>query len=213
MSETPTATNRPRQAPPENESFRSAVYEKIPPNKRHSIDLAIVNHDPSTYHGIYEKFRLAEQGVNFWTFYRYARNIRSRAEVLHIAELVLPEDAHLGDALPKLIAQRLFQTLLYDEQASPQEIHRLTNAYCLAATMSLARDKFAASLVVAGQGVRSRQNDDFLKLVNNFVAAAGPSIKAHEARLQRSNGVEGRQPGADRAGPREAADKVSGGEC
>ncbi|HVP10189.1 MAG TPA: hypothetical protein VMV94_03270 [Phycisphaerae bacterium] len=194
MSQTPTIPDRAGRPVAQNTPGHPAMYEKISPDLRRTIDQAIVDHDPPTYREIHEKFGLAERGISFWVFYRYARNIRCQAEKLHIAELVLPDEPQVLDALPKLLAQRLFQVLLYDETATAREIHQLTYAYRAAAASALAREKFTAARATADKYVKEKQNDDFLGLVNQFLTAANAHTKAHEAHMKKLGEHPAAQP-------------------
>ncbi|HVP13682.1 MAG TPA: hypothetical protein VMV94_21080 [Phycisphaerae bacterium] len=178
-------TNAKPDLPP-TEPRRSVLFSDLPPALRQSLDRAIAEHDPPTYREIHEKFRLAERGVNFYAFYRYARRVRHIAEMMHLAELTAPNEADLLPTLPKLIAQRLFETLLC-EDAPASLIQQLTNAYRQASAILLAREKLTAALATAGNYVKEKQNDDFLKMVNQFIAVAGEHTKAHEAHIKKLN--------------------------
>jgi hypothetical protein len=184
MSETPGTTESPRQDPPPNGTGGSAVYAKLSPSVRYSLDQAIVDHDPPTYRAIYNKFDLDQQGVGFWSFYRYAINLRSLAEKHHIAELVLPDDAHLENSLPRLIAHRLFQTLLYEEKVPLDEVQRLTNAYRAVSLIALAREKSAAVQAAADRHASEKESNDFLKQANQYLAIAQADLKARQAELK-----------------------------
>ena len=207
MSENPTpTTDRPRQHKIGGDTGDPAMYAKVSPEIRRDLDEAIVNHKPATYRGIYEKFRLVERGVSFWSFYRYAVNVRSQAEKLHFDELVLPDEAHLRDTLPKLIAQRLLETLLYDEELSPKEVLRLTTAYRAASLTAIARDKAAAPNRARAEArdtaanrarAEARDNtdgsdaspasgeaDDNLHLLENYITALERETKARQQAAQ-----------------------------
>ncbi|HVP13113.1 MAG TPA: hypothetical protein VMV94_18200 [Phycisphaerae bacterium] len=106
----------------------SSMFEKVPPGLRSKIDRALVDRSPPTYKGVFEQFKLAELGVSYHAFYRYARRVRSQASMFHLASLALPDDTTLHTAVPRLLAQQIVETLLYEE-ASPEHIQRLVNAY------------------------------------------------------------------------------------
>ena len=164
MTETTLTTDQPTQTPPEKEDRRLIVFANLTPALRRKVDQAIIDHDPPTYRGIYDRFKLAEVGVGHSAFYRYARKLRANADLLSMAELALPDEPQLGQALPRLLAQRLVEVLLHEEDASPGEIHRLTDAYRLAASASLAREKFAAALASAEKKAEPASDDDHLDL-------------------------------------------------
>lgn len=115
----------------------SSLYEKTTPDDRRKIDRAIVNRDPPTYRGVFEKFSLAAKGVSFTAFYNYARRIRSAATRLHLAGLAAPDQADAALAVPRLLASLLVDTLLYAEDAAPAAIHRLTQSYASAVNTAI----------------------------------------------------------------------------
>ncbi|HVP09703.1 MAG TPA: hypothetical protein VMV94_00790 [Phycisphaerae bacterium] len=143
-----TTTPAPTDARPANENpgrpaGRTAIYDKLSPDLRRAIDRAVVDRDPPTFRGVYERFRLADHGVSFHSLYRYARRLRAQAHRLRLADLVVPDDAALGDTMPRLIAQQLLTTLIYEETATPSEIHRLTCAYRTATQTPVPRRRAA----------------------------------------------------------------------
>lgn len=149
----------------DDHNSRSSIYEKTTVDERRKIDRAVVNREPPTYRGVFEKYRLAEKGVSFTAFYNYARRIRGAATNYNLAELVIPAQADLNRTIPRLLADRLIDTLLYAEDATPAQIHRLTVAYASAINSSIKahahfpafRQPVAAG-ASAGRGVRA--NDD-----------------------------------------------------
>jgi hypothetical protein len=143
MSDTPTTTSRPARDPLEQPFGRSTVFDKLSPDHRRTLDQAIVDRDPPTFRGVYDKFHLADSGVSYYAFYRYARKLRARADRLHLTDLVLPDDTDLSDAMPRLIAQQLLDSMLSDETPAPEEVLRLTRAYRLATQTYLAKRRFA----------------------------------------------------------------------
>ncbi|HVP12161.1 MAG TPA: hypothetical protein VMV94_13370 [Phycisphaerae bacterium] len=166
MSDVTTSTARlPMHEPLLRQSRACAVFACLSPAVRGELDRAIVNRDPPTYREIHAKFRLAEQGVGYWSLYRYARKLRLNADLLHLAQLTAPDEPDLLAALPKLLAQRLFQALLYEDNASPSELHRLTYAYRAGSNAALAREKLTAARATAGQCVQGNLRDNLLKLL------------------------------------------------
>ncbi len=119
----------------------SSLFEKTDPDLRRKINQAIVNRSPQTYRGVYEKFDLQSHGVSFTAFYYYARRLRMSAALRELAVLTTPEEQALQARLTSLLGQRLFETLL-DEEASPQNIQRLMNAYRMGNQMDLLRRQF-----------------------------------------------------------------------
>ncbi len=162
---------------------RTTLFDKISSERRRALDRAIVDHDPPTYRGIFTKFRLADAGVNFYAFYRYARKIRLGADVLHLAELTGPEDADLPAILPTLLAQRLLDTVL-DPDASPRAVHRLADAYRIATATHLANERFAATVEADKKTVRRKEVDDLCNLVRNYAKVREGELKTEAAQIQ-----------------------------
>src|SRR5262245_3726793 len=125
----------------DDQNSRSSIYEKTTADERRKYDRAIVNRDPPTYRGVFEKFRLAEKGISFTAFYNYARRIRAAAQNHNLAELVAPAQRDLNQALPRLLGERLMDMLLYHEDATPDQIHRLTLAYASVVASSIKAHK------------------------------------------------------------------------
>jgi hypothetical protein len=169
MSDTVTTTARSGVV--EISASRTTIYDKLSPDLRHALDQAIVDRDPPTFRAAYDKFRLEAAGVSFYAFYRYARKLRTQADRLHLAELTLPDDAELGDAMPRLIGQRLLETLIYEETASPEALQRLTRAYRIATEASFARRRFAARLEDDQQNARTKETNHLLVAARQIAKA------------------------------------------
>ena len=85
----------------------------------------------TTYKACYEHFRLADRGIGFFVFYRYARNLRRLAAVTEISDARSPEEndpVALNEAISRLLTDRLIESL-DDETADSQVLHRLVRAY------------------------------------------------------------------------------------
>src|SRR5205814_7967013 len=91
----------------------STVFDLVPPEKRAKIDRSIVTRCPTSYKEIFEEFGLADHGLAYHCFWRYARRLRERAELANLAELTAPEDKQLTHVLPNLAARRVFAALMH----------------------------------------------------------------------------------------------------
>jgi hypothetical protein len=170
MTDTTHTTDQPAQSlSPDKEDRRQTMFASLTPALRRKVDQAIIDHDPPTYRGVHEKFKLAELGVGYSAFYRYARKLRAGADLLNLADMALPDEPQLARTLPRLLAQRLVEVLLHQEDASPGEIHRLTDAYRLAAGASLAREKFTAALAAAEKKAQAEEDEE-LDLLGDYLA-------------------------------------------
>ncbi len=109
----------------------SSVFEKVPREVRGEIQRALVEREPATFRGVYEKFKVAEYGVSYSSFYRYARRFRSQVAMFEMAAETSVAGSDLPAVLPKALAQRLLEVLAF-EDASPRHIQRLTDAYRIA---------------------------------------------------------------------------------
>lgn len=107
---------------------QSSIYQRLDPDLRKKIDRAIVERQPASLQACYDEFSLAERGVSRGAFYRYARRLRTQAELHHVADLVHPDDPDPRRYNHQLIQRRLLDMLVNDEDASPSNIHRLVNA-------------------------------------------------------------------------------------
>lgn len=115
---------------------RSSVYEKLTPDQRRKIDRALIDRDPPTYRAVFKKFNLAARGLSFTAFYSYARHVRRAAAATQLAERTGngENESDVVHTLPKLLGELLLEYLTYPEEASPNTVHRLTQAYKIALT-------------------------------------------------------------------------------
>ena len=124
---------------------RSSLFEKLPADLRRRLDQAIIDREPAAYRAVYARFDLAARGVSFTAFYYYARRRRVQADLLQLAELALPDTPDLAGALPDLLAYRLFEAAT-DEATSPSVLHRLVDAWRIAAGTCLALQRHASTV-------------------------------------------------------------------
>ncbi|HWL94965.1 MAG TPA: hypothetical protein VNT79_15705 [Phycisphaerae bacterium] len=116
----------------------SSMLEKVDPVTRAKIRRALVDRDPPTYRGVFQKFKPVLNGVSFTAFYYYARRIRMTAAVSDHARRNLPEGVQLNDLLPDLLARRLLEEV-DNPGAAPRRIQRLVDAYRMVSQIHLAR--------------------------------------------------------------------------
>jgi len=121
-----------------NDNNASTLFSKLDPHRRDKLDRAIADGTPPTYTACYQQFNLAQAGISYSAFYRYARRLRTTANMSRLAELTIPESENPEKLLPRFICQQLVGALL-TEEAAPRDIERLTNAYRMAAQVQLAR--------------------------------------------------------------------------
>ncbi|MFH1418918.1 MAG: hypothetical protein ABII12_11625 [Planctomycetota bacterium] len=106
----------------------SSIFERITSDRRREINKAIIDREPPTYKGVFAKFKLADSGITYHAFYRYARRVRSQVAMFEMAEATSGAGTDLPAVLPKALAQRLLEVLAF-EDVSPRHIQRLTDAY------------------------------------------------------------------------------------
>jgi hypothetical protein len=117
---------------PDSRANTSTLFDRLDAAEREKLDRAIVDRSPPTFTACFEAHQLADRGISFDAFYRYARRLRTQCELHHLAELTLPEDP------------------------SPEAIQRLAHAYRIAANVRLAADRFE------NQQIRERESQDKL---------------------------------------------------
>ena len=85
---------------------KSSLFEKVPPDLRRQVNQALIDRDPHTYQGVFDKFNLAAFGVSFTAFYNYGKRIRLHAA--WIAALPKPRQIHgpAKNATKNVLAER-----------------------------------------------------------------------------------------------------------
>jgi len=117
--------------------IRNSILKKLSPSLRRQLDRSIADRDPPTYRETFALFQLAEQGISYSAFYRYARKVRLEIEFIHTAAIAFPDGRSIHAILPNLIAARLLE-IINDPDNPPKSevILRLTRAH-RAATQTL----------------------------------------------------------------------------
>src|SRR5882672_1414606 len=115
---------------PENNHYgtSSSIFEKLDAARRQKIDRAVANRDPVTFRAIFEKFKLAEAGVSYSAFYRYARKIRDQAD----QQILLDDEFCPGADVPAMLLNqvaRQFAAMMLHENPTPLMTQRMVNAY------------------------------------------------------------------------------------
>ncbi len=169
---------------PETVSRRWSILDRLPPELLVCMEEQVLETRPREYKQIYESLLLAELGVTYSAFYRYARRLRSRAALQEAADFK-PEHAHAAEReLPRLYATRLVEALTLDHP-SPLHLKRLAEGYSLVAR---AETDFWRNLIP--RPPRSRALGDV-----GVSSGPGPSL---EAIIQAFGDLlENRQPTAD----------------
>src|SRR5437867_11081331 len=121
----------------QHDNSQSSIFEKLPPELRHQIDIAIIERVPPTYAAVWMHFKLADHRVSFTAFYRYARRLRDRANVAEIANLANDDDADIDSAIRKLAARQVLELLLNNDEIAPKDIAALISAHRHAAQTTL----------------------------------------------------------------------------
>ena len=117
-TENPSISPSPRrEATRQWDNSRSSVFEKLSPDLRRAVDVAIIEHCPSSFQAIWMQFELGKFGVSFYSLYRYARRLRERVNLAEAAGLAAEDDPALDQAIEKLATRRLFQLLLETDGA------------------------------------------------------------------------------------------------
>src|ERR1044071_2153603 len=106
----------------------SSILEKIAPDALSALEHAVVTRTPPTFTACYEKFALAEAGLSFSAFYRYARRLRDASRLTSIAELNGKDAVAALNAVPHLVANQLVDALTV-ENPSSRTVARLAGAY------------------------------------------------------------------------------------
>src|ERR1043166_6231361 len=106
----------------------SSILEKLAPDALSALEHAIVNRTPATFTACYEKFALADKGLSFSAFYRYARRLRDASRLASIAELNGKDAVAALNAVPHLVANQLVDPLTV-ETPSSRPVARLAGAY------------------------------------------------------------------------------------
>jgi len=155
---------------------QSSIFEKTDPDFRRRLDQALIDHDPPTYKAAFTKFGLADKGISFAAFYRYARRIRAHAAIIELTHHALPDDCDPTAIVPKLLADRLLDAAI-DESSSPRTLQRLTDAWRFAAQTQLALERHQAAIEEIKKKARKSDTDDLLKTFDQYMSV----VRAEQA--------------------------------
>ncbi|MEE8386682.1 MAG: hypothetical protein V3S01_12280 [Dehalococcoidia bacterium] len=106
----------------------SSMFEKVPKEVRVEINRGLIDREPATFRGVFARVKGGGYGVSYSAFYRYARRVRGQAAMFEMAEATASAGKEVPAMLPKVLAQRLLETLAFEE-VSPRHIQRMTDAY------------------------------------------------------------------------------------
>ncbi|MBI5763765.1 MAG: hypothetical protein HZA51_09610 [Planctomycetes bacterium] len=116
----------------------SLIVKTLTLDQLEQLDLAIVTRDPPTYTACYKQFQLTDLGISFDVFYRYARKLRTNLRAAALAQYNVPDPDNSETLLPKLVCQRMVETLL-TEKLSPRALLRLAESYRMTAQIEIQR--------------------------------------------------------------------------
>lgn len=151
---------------------RSLIFEKLTLDERRAVDVAIIERLPPTLTAVWMDHKLGEKGISYSAFYRYARRLRTQCELHDLAELTPAEDPE--KILPRVIARQLLDAIL-SEDVSSDAVHRLANAYRIAANVRLAADRFE------NQQCREQESQDKLdNLRLSLMAKAASDLRTDQ---------------------------------
>lgn len=148
---------------------QSSIFEKTDPDFRRRLDQALIDHDPPTYRAAFNKFNLADKGISFAAFYRYARRIRAHAAMIELTRSALPDDCDPAAIVPKLLADRLLDAAI-DESSSPRTLQRLTDAWRFAAQTQLALERHQAAIEEIKKKARKSDTKELFKTFDQCIS-------------------------------------------
>lgn len=136
----------------------SLVVKTLTVDQLEQLDLAIIARDPPTYTACYKQFQLRDLGISFDVFYRYARKLRTNLRAAALANQNVPDPDNSEALLPKLVCQRMVETLL-TEKLSPRALLRLAESYRMTAQIELQRRRLdiAEEMTIHRIGVAADQ--------------------------------------------------------
>ena len=117
---------------------RSTLLEKLPRETLSNLESAIIHRTPPTFRACFEEFSLADHGISFSAFYRFARRLRDQARLTRLAEISETQPETALAAIPQLVANQLVDVLT-TENPSSRTVARLANAYRHFITAQVAR--------------------------------------------------------------------------
>jgi hypothetical protein len=134
----------------------SSIHEKLDADTLSTLEHAVVNRTPPTFTACYEKFGLAESGLSYSAFYRYARRLRDAARLTHVAELKGEDAVSATAAIPHLVANQLVDALTV-ENPSSRTVARLASAYRHFVSAQVARRRLDFAEMDHKETERSRE--------------------------------------------------------
>jgi hypothetical protein len=123
------------------DNCRSSIIEKLSPDLRHQIDVAILENLCPTLQGLWLHFELGKQGVTYIAFYRYARRIRDRANMAELSDRAAEQTGDLDEKLQTLITSKVLDKFLNDDNIEPRDFKRLVSTLRLLARISTEKKK------------------------------------------------------------------------
>ncbi len=173
-----------------HENNKSSLFEKLPPDLRRAVDIAIIERHPPTFRAVWMELQLGRFGVSFTAFYRYARRLRDRVNLAEAAGLAAENDPGIDDAIQKLVSRQLLELLLNTHgPESTKEITALMSAHRQAAKTDLHDRRLTEQSRLAW--ARLEHDREHLRLKSEFLQSARDGVLTllDEANKRRSSAV------------------------
>src|SRR5262249_28464449 len=105
----------------------STVLDRIHPGLRRGVDRAILEQDPPILQDVSIQCQLRANGVSRSAFYRYAKRLRHRLEIVQSAEMLHIEGRDHNDDIQLILAAKFFEAA-QDPETKPDVLHKLVSA-------------------------------------------------------------------------------------
>lgn len=171
-----------------HENNQSSLFEKVPPDLLRAVNIAIIERRPPTFRAVWMQFELANFGVSYTAFYRYARRLRDRVNLAEAAGLSAEDDPGVDAAIQKLADRRLLELLLNADSAELNpEIVALLSAHHRGTHLDLHRRRFDEHSRLAQ--ARLDHDRDHLRFKSQLLHSARDGVLSlvNEARMRRSS--------------------------
>jgi hypothetical protein len=106
----------------------SSLFSKLSYEQRRILDRAILNRQLPSCRALYEHHHLANLGISYHAFWRYARRLRKDACKNLMLDPTLADQIDLSAKLPDVIGAHFLQILLHDNP-NPMDVTRMANTY------------------------------------------------------------------------------------
>lgn len=178
-----------------HENNKSSLFEKLPPDLLHAVNVAIIERRPPTFRAVWMELELGKFGVSYTAFYRYARRLRDRVNLAEAAGLSAEDDPGVDAAIQKLADRRLLELLLNADSAELNpEIVALLSAHHRGAQLDLHRRRLDEHTRLAQ--ARLEHDRDHLRLKSELLQSARDGVLSllDEAKKRRRPSLEEASP-------------------